>query len=90
MDHRCYAGTFREVTTNRYREIEEKHKAERRELTDRRKECIRLRMNHGQAEDLIEIVRTQQALSEAKAVNAANSMAYAVINGEDAKDFAQR
>lgn len=71
-------------------EAQEDMKEMQQELTDRRKECIRLRMNHGQAEDLIEIVRTQQALNEEKAINAASSMAYAVVNGEDAKDFAQR
>lgn len=62
----------------------------REELTERRKECLKLRMTHGQAEDLIELVRIQQAMSEEKAINAASSMAYAVMNGEDAKDFAQR
>lgn len=71
--------------------IREQMKEAHQELTERRRECINLRMKQGDAEDLIEVVRIQQAASEKKANNAAASMAYAVMNGEEqAKEFAQR
>lgn len=71
--------------------IREEIKEAHQELTERRRECIKLRMTHGDAEDLIEVVRIQQAVSEERANSAAASMAYAVMNGEEkAKEFAQK
>lgn len=60
------------------------------ELTERRKECLKLRMPQNDAEDLIEMVRISEKTATEQMEMAANAMARSIFNKSDnAEEYAQ-